>query len=294
VANQLIAVDDINTGLLKWITPGSSTLDVINCNTINNTNDINTDTLDVTGTGTFNNIDVNGPVVCGVVQTDSVVTTNVSSAVITATTNLSTPEMRLPLGGQTLTIQPTNPAGDITLTLPNTVGNSGQVLSSDGVGNLNWQENTNGDQFELIKFTYQTNTGQNKGNSENIQKYFIPTPLNIVTGYMYKLEVQFKFARMTSGSLDTDFEFNYYSPNNLSITSYPYGAITHSFSSLYSTTYTPNQSFTHSVIFETSTNTTYQPNYTMKTGSGYSSGSNGDWTESYFCKITRIPLSAIP
>ena len=36
----------------------------------------------------------------------------------------------------------TNPSGDLTLTLPPTVGTAGQVLMSDGSGNLSWTDNT--------------------------------------------------------------------------------------------------------------------------------------------------------
>ena len=36
----------------------------------------------------------------------------------------------------------TNPASDLTLTLPATVGTTGQVLSVDGSGNLVWTDNT--------------------------------------------------------------------------------------------------------------------------------------------------------
>jgi hypothetical protein len=354
LGNDLLAVDDPGTGLLKWVSPSSSTLNVINSNTINNTNDINTDTLAVGGTGTFNNIDVAGPVVCGVVQSGSVVSTNVTTDILTVnttansngTTNLNgatntngisnvsgnisnpaglsssntldvtttstfggnitanggvtststvtAPLLSLEKGGQTVGLEGSNPAGNIIMTLPSTVGNSGQVLTSDGAGNLNWQANLNGDQFELIKFTFQTNLNRNKGNSENVLKYFLPVPLTVFVGYMYKIEVQFKFARTDSGSNNTDFEFNYDSPNTPNITSYPYGAIVNSFSSLYSTQRPSNQSFTHSAIFETNLDTTYHPSYQMRTGPSFSAGTNGGWTESYFCKITRIPLTSIP
>ena len=48
----------------------------------------------------------------------------------------------------------TNPASDLTLTLPATVGTAGQVLMSDGSGNLSWTDNT---PMWLVKI----NTGSN-------------------------------------------------------------------------------------------------------------------------------------
>ena len=160
INNQLLAIDDFTTGKLKYITPGSTTLDVINCNTLNaavvvnsaslvNTSLLQTDTLLVTDKVTsslgeidslqVNEIDIANPSTTnGLNNTGNITTTtlNVSSSIDTATLLSET----LTLKGTTnsVTILPQTSTNSYSFQLPsNAPADVNQVLAVDNLsGNI--------------------------------------------------------------------------------------------------------------------------------------------------------------